>query len=79
MSDSPTLVRFVNDRKSISNQVRGASGAMVAENAEAVFEQVEIPVWLHGLVGIDFSTSASIDPFERLAGLLTTASTQARK
>ena len=32
MSDRPTLVRFVNDRKSISNHVRGASGAIVALN-----------------------------------------------
>ena len=32
MSDNPTLVRFVNDRKSSSNHVRGASGAIAAVN-----------------------------------------------
>jgi TIR domain len=37
-----------------------------------VFERVELPVWLHGLVGIDFSPSASVDPLERLQQLLKT-------
>jgi hypothetical protein len=35
-----------------------------------VFERVELPVWLHGLVGIDFTESASIDPVERLLALV---------
>jgi hypothetical protein len=35
-----------------------------------IFEPVELPVWLHGLVGIDFTRSASVDPIERLVGLL---------
>jgi hypothetical protein len=35
-----------------------------------VFERVELPVWLHGLVGIDFTESASVEPTERLLGLL---------
>jgi hypothetical protein len=35
-----------------------------------VFERVELPVWLHGLVGIDFTESASVDPAQRLLGLL---------
>ncbi|NOT28781.1 MAG: toll/interleukin-1 receptor domain-containing protein [Acidobacteria bacterium] len=35
-----------------------------------VFERVELPVWLHGLVGIDFTPSATIDPFERLHALV---------
>jgi hypothetical protein len=35
-----------------------------------VFERVELPVWLHGLVGIDFTESASIEPTERLVSLL---------
>jgi hypothetical protein len=35
-----------------------------------VFERVELPVWLHGLVGIDFTESAGVEPTERLAGLL---------
>jgi hypothetical protein len=30
-----------------------------------------LPVWLHGLVGIDFTPSASVDPRERLIHLLT--------
>ena len=34
-----------------------------------VFERVELPVWLHGLVGIDFTESASVEPTERLLGL----------
>ena len=40
-----------------------------------VFERVEVPVWLHGLVGIDFTGDARVDPVERLFGLLTTAAT----
>jgi hypothetical protein len=35
-----------------------------------VFERVELPVWLHGLVGIDFTESASVEPTERLLGLI---------
>lgn len=35
-----------------------------------VFERVQLPVWLHGLVGIDFTESARIDPTERLLGLM---------
>ena len=37
-----------------------------------IFERVELPVWLHGLVGIDFTESAQVDPYERLMNLLTT-------
>lgn len=36
-----------------------------------VFERVELPVWLHGLVGIDFMPDGQIDPNERLLGVLT--------
>lgn len=35
-----------------------------------IFERVELPVWLHGLVGIDFTAEAGVDPHERLVGLL---------
>jgi hypothetical protein len=35
-----------------------------------IFERVELPVWLHGLVGIDFTESASVEPTERLLGLV---------
>jgi hypothetical protein len=35
-----------------------------------IFERAELPVWLHGLVGIDFTQSATVDPFERLCELL---------
>jgi hypothetical protein len=35
-----------------------------------VFERVELPVWLHGLVGIDFTESASVEPTERLFDLV---------
>jgi hypothetical protein len=35
-----------------------------------IFERVELPVWLHGLVGIDFGELAGVDPVERLVGLL---------
>jgi hypothetical protein len=37
-----------------------------------IVEPVELPVWLHGLVGIDFTPSAHVDPLERLKGLLKT-------
>jgi hypothetical protein len=36
-----------------------------------IFERVELPVWLHGLVGIDFTSNAVVDPLERLVALLT--------
>jgi hypothetical protein len=36
-----------------------------------LFERVELPVWLHGLVGIDFSPSSPVEPFDRLLALLT--------
>jgi hypothetical protein len=39
-----------------------------------IFERVELPVWLHGLVGIDFTPTASVEPLERLRGLLSTKS-----
>ena len=35
-----------------------------------IFERMELPVWLHGLVGIDFTPDATVDPLERLLGLL---------
>ncbi|MEO8259092.1 MAG: toll/interleukin-1 receptor domain-containing protein [Acidobacteriota bacterium] len=35
-----------------------------------IFERVELPIWLHGLVGIDFTGSARIDPLERLIALV---------
>ncbi len=35
-----------------------------------VFDRVDLPVWLHGLVGIDFTDAARVDPVERLVGLL---------
>ncbi len=35
-----------------------------------VFERVELPVWMHGLVGIDFTEVASVEPTERLLGLV---------
>lgn len=35
-----------------------------------IVESVELPLWLHGLVGIDFTPSARVDPFERLKGLV---------
>jgi hypothetical protein len=38
-----------------------------------VFERVELPIWLHGLVGIDFTPSAGIDPVERLLALVKNA------
>ena len=34
------------------------------------FEPVVLPVWLHGLVGIDFTASADVEPVERLFGLV---------
>jgi hypothetical protein len=36
-----------------------------------IFERVELPVWLYGLVGIDFTASAPVDPLERLRDLVT--------
>jgi TIR domain len=35
-----------------------------------IFERVELPVWLHGLVGIDFTPAARVEPLDRLLGLL---------
>jgi len=35
-----------------------------------IFETVELPIWLHGLVGIDFTSAARVDPVERLIELV---------
>jgi hypothetical protein len=35
-----------------------------------IYEPVELPVWLHGLSGVDFTESSVVDPFERLRALL---------
>jgi hypothetical protein len=35
-----------------------------------IFERVELPVWLHGIVGIDFTGGSAVDPVERLWLLL---------
>jgi TIR domain len=35
-----------------------------------IFEPVDLPVWLHGLVGIDFTEAARVDPVDRLVDLL---------
>jgi hypothetical protein len=35
-----------------------------------IFERVQLPVWLHGLVGIDFTAAARVDPTERLLALV---------
>ena len=35
-----------------------------------VFERVELPIWLHGLVGIDFTPPVGVDPIERLLALM---------
>jgi hypothetical protein len=35
-----------------------------------IFEQIELPVWLHGLSGIDCTGRAVVDPIERLSDLL---------
>ena len=38
-----------------------------------ILERVDLPVWLHGLVGIDFSDRmAAFDPYEKLISLLRT-------
>ena len=34
------------------------------------FEAVEVPTWLYGLVGIDFTEGAAVDPLERLLELV---------
>ncbi len=38
-----------------------------------IYERVTLPVWLHGLSGIDFTESARVDPSERLLTLLARA------
>jgi hypothetical protein len=35
-----------------------------------IFEQVPLPAWLGGLVGINFTSAAQIDPIEKLVSLL---------
>jgi hypothetical protein len=36
-----------------------------------ILEPVELPVWLHGIVGIDFTPESAVDPYARLLTLLT--------
>jgi hypothetical protein len=35
-----------------------------------IFERVPLPIWLHGLVGIDFTAGATVDPSQQLQALL---------
>lgn len=35
-----------------------------------IFERVELPVWLHGIVGVDFTEAANVEPFERVRALI---------
>jgi hypothetical protein len=35
-----------------------------------IFDRTEMPVWLHGIVGIDFTEAATTDPMERLHACL---------
>ena len=44
-----------------------------------IFERVDLPVWLHGLVGVDFTPAASVDPQERLVHLLAAPSASTRR
>jgi hypothetical protein len=44
-----------------------------------LFERIELPVWLHGLVGIDCGQGAAVDPLERLCGLVTAGSEHLRQ
>jgi hypothetical protein len=37
-----------------------------------IFERAEMPVWLHGIVGVDFTGRATTDPMDRLKRLLRT-------
>ena len=36
-----------------------------------ILSPVELPVWLHGIVGIDFTPESAVDPYARLSTLLT--------
>ena len=44
-----------------------------------IFERVDLPVWLHGLVGVDFTPAVSVDPNERLVHLLAAPSASTRR
>ncbi len=35
-----------------------------------IFERVQLPVWLHGIVGIDFTELSTVDPLEKLVSLV---------
>jgi len=35
-----------------------------------IFERVQLPVWLYGVVGIDFTATAGVEPLDRLLDLL---------
>jgi hypothetical protein len=39
-----------------------------------IFERVELPVWLYGLSGVDCTSTAPVDPLERVIALLSAAS-----
>jgi hypothetical protein len=41
-----------------------------------ILERVEMPVWLHGIVGIDFTGTGATDPEKRLLGLLKESKTE---
>ena len=70
MSDSPTLVRFVNDRNSISNQVRGASGAMVALNEPGQMTWTAMKVYAKAQ-----ATTVNVAPVAHSSSVVTKRST----
>lgn len=65
--------RYVDSDHCIEEAIISKTVDMAERSRRVVplkFEPVVLPVWLHGLVGIDFTASADIEPVERLLGLV---------
>ena len=65
--------RYVDSDHCIEEAIISKTVDMAERSRRVVplkFEPVVLPVWLHGLVGIDFTASADVEPVERLLGLV---------
>ena len=65
--------RYVDSDHCIEEAIISKTVDMAERSRRVVplkFEPVVLPVWLHGLVGIDFTASADVEPVERLFGLV---------
>ena len=67
--------RYIASEHCVEEAVIGKTLDMAQRTRRVVpliFEPVELPVWLHGIVGVDFTQTAGVDPLERMLTMLET-------